>query len=94
MSAACRGYPPSWWVPDTARDPHIVLARLICRHCPVTAACAASATPEDREHSIRAGQLPAWIVTTTSPEHRARRAAAKRRQRAAARTATNQLSLV
>jgi hypothetical protein len=55
--ALCRGKPTSLWFPDRGDARASQTARLICRRCPVAAAClaAAMAVEDDLRFGIRGG---------------------------------------
>lgn len=70
--AACRGYPPGWWYPDTRRTVEADRAIAICSDCPIRHHC--------YETALRGKELGIWGGVLFNPGN-------SRRLRKQARTA-------
>ncbi len=59
--AACIGWPPTWWFPETAvayEAPETEKAKRICYMCPVRHKCLQWALKHTDQHGIYAGLTP------------------------------------
>ncbi|QQG96191.1 WhiB family transcriptional regulator [Mycobacteroides chelonae] len=53
--AACKGYPTSWWFPETGASRECHRAKAICASCPVQIQCREDALNHHDQHGLFGG---------------------------------------